>query len=145
MPWQAVELLTFRLRATTPQAPFELPEDRAPATRTRRPRSSAGAPAGSTGDDVDTPVYDGEMLLAGNVFPGPAIIEETTTTVVIPRRYRLLGGQVQELRADAAPGLGGQTMNKPNIDPITVATVWHRSRPSAGRCATSSTARRRTT
>ena len=47
-------------------------------------RSSGAAPAGSTGSDVDTPVYDGEKVLAGNVITGPAIIEETTTTVVIP-------------------------------------------------------------
>ena len=35
----------------------------------------------------DTPVYDGEKILAHNVIPGPAIIEETTTTVVIPEAY----------------------------------------------------------
>jgi len=39
------------------------------------------------GADVDTPVYDGEKMLAGNVISGPAIIEETTTTVVVPDAY----------------------------------------------------------
>ena len=39
------------------------------------------------GRDVKTPVYDGEKVLAGNVIPGPAVIEETTTTVVIPEAY----------------------------------------------------------
>ncbi len=33
------------------------------------------------------PIYDGERLRAGDHFVGPAIIEETTTTVVIPVRY----------------------------------------------------------
>jgi N-methylhydantoinase A len=87
MPWQAVEFLTFRLRATAPKAPFELR------------RIDAGGTDGShalkrsrtcrfDGRDVETPVYDGARLLAGDGFPGPAIIEETTTSVVIPTRYR---------------------------------------------------------
>jgi N-methylhydantoinase A len=33
---------------------------------------------------VETPIYDGERLLAGNRMVGPAIIEERMTTVVIP-------------------------------------------------------------
>jgi len=36
---------------------------------------------------VDTPIYDGALLAAGHRLSGPAIIEETTTTVVIPSRY----------------------------------------------------------
>jgi len=39
------------------------------------------------GHDIDTPVYDGEKVLAGNVIDGPAIIEKTTTTVVIPATF----------------------------------------------------------
>jgi N-methylhydantoinase A len=87
MPWQAIELLTFRLRATTPKAPFELSRI-APGT---------GDPSGALkrrrtvwwdGSAVDTPVYDGAALRAGDRFDGPAVIEETTTTVVIPPRYR---------------------------------------------------------
>ncbi len=35
----------------------------------------------------DTPVYDGERLGAGHTIPGPAIIEERATTVVVPRSY----------------------------------------------------------
>ncbi|MEE2821714.1 MAG: hydantoinase/oxoprolinase family protein [Acidobacteriota bacterium] len=33
---------------------------------------------------VVTPVYDSERLLAGNIIKGPSIIEEKTTTVVLP-------------------------------------------------------------
>ena len=36
---------------------------------------------------VDTACYDGARLLAGNAIPGPAIIEEEATTVVIPERF----------------------------------------------------------
>jgi len=32
-------------------------------------------------------VYDGTKLLSGNVLKGPAIIEEPTTTVVIPESF----------------------------------------------------------
>ena len=37
----------------------------------------------------DVPVYDGVKLKPGNIISGPAIIEEPTTTVVIPPKVRL--------------------------------------------------------
>jgi N-methylhydantoinase A len=86
MPWKGVEFLTFRLRATVPRAPFHL-------------RAVAGDDAGGAhafkrrrrcwfnGRAVDTPVYDGARLTAGASLRGPAIIEETTTTVVIPPNF----------------------------------------------------------
>ncbi len=38
-----------------------------------------------TGDYIDTPVYQREALLQGNVMEGPAIIEQfDSTTVVLP-------------------------------------------------------------
>ena len=86
MPWQTIEFLTFRLRATTPKAPFELSRiergrgDPSDAVKRRRVVWWDGAPA-------ETPVYDGSLLRAGDAFDGPAIVEETTTTVVVPRRY----------------------------------------------------------
>jgi N-methylhydantoinase A len=86
MPWKPVEILTLRLKATTPNAPFTLPQvaqgdaDPKPAFKRRRT-------CRFNGRDVDTPIYDGEKVLAGNVISGPAIIEETTTTVVIPEAY----------------------------------------------------------
>ena len=88
MPWQMVELLTFRLRAAVPKPSFELrqiaagPEDAGAALkRTRR--------AWFDSEATDVPVYDGELLRSGNRFAGPALIEETTTTVVIPPQYAL--------------------------------------------------------
>ena len=86
MTWKAVEILTLRLKATTPKAPFALPEvgagDKDPKSALKRRRTCR-----FNGKDVDTPVYDGEKILARNVISGPAIIEETTTTVVIPEAY----------------------------------------------------------
>jgi N-methylhydantoinase A len=86
MRWQGVELLTFRLRATTPKAPFELhriAEGGADAGAALKRRRTCWFDGGA----VETPVYDGDLLQAGNAFHGPAIIEETTTTVVIPPAY----------------------------------------------------------
>ena len=86
MPWKAAEFLTFRLRATAPRAPFHLRQidaggpDASGAVKRRRR-------CWFEGREVDTPVYDGTRLLAGARFSGPAIIEETTTTVVIPARF----------------------------------------------------------
>lgn len=86
MPWKQVEILTLRLKASTPSVPFTLPQvaqggaDAKAALKRRRLCRFHGR-------DIDTPVYDGEKVLAGNVITGPAIIEETTTTVVIPAAY----------------------------------------------------------
>lgn len=83
MPWKDVEFLTFRLRATTPKAPFEVqlaePGERDSAGALKRHRSCWWG-----GEQIETPVYDGAKLLAGNRIEGPAIIEEVTTTVVVP-------------------------------------------------------------
>jgi N-methylhydantoinase A len=32
---------------------------------------------------IDTPVFDGSLVQPGNVFAGPAIVEEPTTTIVV--------------------------------------------------------------
>lgn len=39
---------------------------------------------------ISTPVYDGLKIGHGNVVPGPAIIDEPTTTVVVPPDYELV-------------------------------------------------------
>jgi N-methylhydantoinase A len=86
MPWKAVEILTLRLKATTPNLPFALPSvakgNADPKAALKRRRTCR-----FNGRDIDTPIYDGERVLAGNVISGPAIIEETTTTVVVPEAY----------------------------------------------------------
>jgi N-methylhydantoinase A len=86
MPGKAVEILTLRVKATTARAPVKLPEvadggsDAMAAIKRRRTCRLGGR-------DIDTPVYEGDKILAGNRIYGPAIIEETTTTVLIPEKY----------------------------------------------------------
>jgi N-methylhydantoinase A len=87
MPFLKVEFSTFRLKASAPKAPFALKrigaggKDAQAALKRRRNCIFSGK-------QVDTPIYDGERLLAGNVIDGPAIIEERTTTVLIPGGFR---------------------------------------------------------
>jgi N-methylhydantoinase A len=44
-------------------------------------------PCFSRGKFVSTPVYDSMRLKPGNLISGPAVVEEPTTTVVIPRGF----------------------------------------------------------
>jgi N-methylhydantoinase A len=87
MPWKGVEVLTLRLKATAPKAPFHLQEIEAgsedPAAALKRRRSCRFEDR-----EVDTPVFDGNRLRAGNLIAGPAIIEEPTTTVVVPPSFQ---------------------------------------------------------
>jgi len=86
MHWKGVEFLTFRLKAVAPKAPFHLRQigqgGRDASAALKRRRS-----CWFNGREMDTPVYDGDKLLAGNLIQGPAIIEESTTTVVIPETF----------------------------------------------------------
>lgn len=83
MPWKGSEILALRVKATVRKAPFHLKEVEAgdgdasnAFKRTRRCRFD--------GKDIDTPVYNGDKIRAGDRFAGPAIVEEPTMTVVVP-------------------------------------------------------------
>jgi N-methylhydantoinase A len=87
LPQRGTEFRTLSLRATAarqsdldvkPLAQGE-PEARAALKRTRRCLFGS--------DWIETPCYDGAKLLAANVVPGPAIIEEQATTIVIPESF----------------------------------------------------------
>ena len=87
MHWKGVEFLTFRVRATAPKKPIQMKSDEIagpdPSAAIKGHRQ-----AWFDGEERDTPVYDGAKLTAGNVIEGPAIVEEVTTTVVVPASYR---------------------------------------------------------
>jgi N-methylhydantoinase A len=38
---------------------------------------------------VPTTIYDGDRMIAGNLVDGPAVIEQRTTTVIVPPNARL--------------------------------------------------------
>lgn len=88
MPFREVEFLNFRLKAVVRRAELKLgvipqgTESAAAALKRKRPCFFKGY-----GGYMDTPVYDGDKLQAGNIIQGPALIEEKTTTVVIPQIF----------------------------------------------------------
>ncbi len=88
MPKREVEFLNARVKATARREPVPLAEipqaagDAAEALKRRRPCLWDLARGYE-----DTPVYDGSRLAAGHVLAGPAVIEEPTTTVVVPASF----------------------------------------------------------
>ena len=132
MPWKPMEILTLRLKASTPKAPFGLPQvdhgGKDPRRALKRRRTCRFG-----GRDVETPVYHGDRMLAGNVIRGPAIIEEATTTVVIPETFvctvdkykNYILTRVEEARAEVHAAPEKTAAGKPKVDATTVATVWH--------------------
>lgn len=89
MPDREVEFLNARLKATARREPLklaEVPAAEGPVSQALK-RSRPVLWSGRNGY-VETPVYDGDRLGAGHVLDGPAVVEEKTTTVVIPAAYR---------------------------------------------------------
>jgi N-methylhydantoinase A len=87
LPFRGTEFLTFRLRATAPRdAGLQI---RPLAQGTSDPKSAfkRSRRCWFAKEWVDTPCYDGERVLAGQLFRGPAIIEAKATTVVVPPSF----------------------------------------------------------
>ncbi len=88
MPGRELEFLNLCVKATARQERLRLAEiaratgDASRALKRRRPVLWELARGYE-----ETPVYDGTKLACGHKIPGPAIIEEPATTVVIPASY----------------------------------------------------------
>jgi N-methylhydantoinase A len=81
---QDVEWDLWAARMTVPLSPPDLSAQREDHSATDlRAVSSRSAYFGATGD-VDIPCFDGDALGIGALIEGPAIIEERTTTIVLP-------------------------------------------------------------
>jgi len=86
MPWKGTEILALRVKATVRKAPFQLKGvDAGNGDATRALKRTRNARF--DGKDVETPIYDGDRMLAGHTFAGPAIVEEPTMTVVVPTGF----------------------------------------------------------
>jgi N-methylhydantoinase A len=86
LPFRGVEFMLLRLRATADTIP---PRDLA-FERAQLDAARALKRYRKCYFDVqwrNTPCYDGDALEAGNTLPGPAIVEEKTTTLVIPAGF----------------------------------------------------------
>jgi N-methylhydantoinase A len=79
LPDQPVEAVTFRLKARAPQPGPAVGQGRAamPAAPGERVVHFGGAP-------LATPVLARTSLAAGTTIEGPAIVEEATSTTVLP-------------------------------------------------------------
>jgi N-methylhydantoinase A len=88
MPGREVEFLNARLKATARHEPLKLAESvRAGGNADQAIKRRRPVLWNLGGAYEDTPVYDGTRLACGHRVEGPAIIEETLTTVVIPASY----------------------------------------------------------
>jgi N-methylhydantoinase A len=83
LPWVPVELLNLRLTAKVKSQ--KIPINKI-AAGTQDPSQALISRRKCYFDHrfVETTIYDGFKLKSGNVIPGNAIIEEPTTTTVIP-------------------------------------------------------------
>ena len=87
LPFRGIEFLTFWLKVTCARkldlkvVPLAQGKSNPAAAVKRKRRCLFGK------EWIETPCYDGERLLSGNVIPGPGIIEERVTTVVIPKGF----------------------------------------------------------
>jgi len=83
MTWRAAEFLTFRLRVTAPRRPVEM------AVHARAAADVAAARRGSRsclfeGKRVETPAYHWDRMEPGHRLEGPVLIDDKTTTVLVP-------------------------------------------------------------
>ncbi len=82
LPWLGVEFLTFRLRVTAPRRMVERP--RVATGAGSAANSHRGARRVLFNDGArETQVYDWDGLRPGEVVPGPAVIVDRTTSVLV--------------------------------------------------------------
>ncbi|HCP00084.1 MAG TPA: methylhydantoinase, partial [Rhodospirillaceae bacterium] len=78
-----VQLVNLRVRGIGRESKPELPRiDERGTGKRPAPRATRAAYCFATADTAEFAIYDRVSLLAGDVLPGPAVIEEATTTVV---------------------------------------------------------------
>ncbi len=85
MNWRPVEFLTFRLKVTAPRRPVQMAASQSTSAgveTARRGSRSCLFQGGSL--RVDTPVYDWDRMEPGHKVAGPALVDDKTTTVLVP-------------------------------------------------------------
>jgi N-methylhydantoinase A len=80
-----IEVVYLRVRALAATAPVHLREIAAGAESAERARKAdRRCYFGRTAGWRTTPIYDGAALTSGNRIAGPALIEETSSTILVP-------------------------------------------------------------
>ncbi|MBI2090286.1 MAG: hydantoinase/oxoprolinase family protein [Deltaproteobacteria bacterium] len=85
MPWRAVEFLTYRLKVTAARRPVEMVAlgRTAGGVETAR-RGSRMCLFEGDSRPLETPAYDWDRMAPGHKVSGPALIDDKTTTVLVP-------------------------------------------------------------
>jgi len=85
MKWRAAEFLTFRLKVTAPPRPLVMTaEKRAAGSAEAARRGSRACLFDGNAARVDAPAYDWDKMEPGHKVAGPALIDDKTTTVLVP-------------------------------------------------------------
>ncbi len=88
MPGADLELINIRLQAVgETEKPRFNPSPRQGPDASKALKSSR--PVVFEEEEIDTPVYDGLSLQHGNMVFGPAVVEEPTTTILVPPDFDL--------------------------------------------------------
>src|SRR5699024_7514574 len=84
-PSENVECVVWKIRATgiTPDAGLRKQEHSDETAEETSVKETRRAYFRELGESVETPIYKGDELRAGNTIIGPAIIEEPTTNLVV--------------------------------------------------------------
>jgi len=83
-PETQVEFVTFKVRASLPERPFKLPQLSNPEGKIEDCiKGSRQAYSVNKKEFIPFTVYDRQKLFGGAKFPGPAIIEERESTIVV--------------------------------------------------------------
>ena len=126
-PGQAVECLNWKARFTG-RLKTLLPERSASEVAVRPEPTARRAASFADRDAVEVPVYLGRSLTSGNLVEGPAIIEEPTTTVVIPPGARAKVSPTGSYVVDviAAADQKAPAVLSGDLDTVTLAVMANR-------------------
>jgi N-methylhydantoinase A len=86
-----VEIINFNLSAIgMTQKPKMKQTDFLSASPKHAFKGSRPMSHGEKGNLIDTPVYDGDILVHGNQIIGPAIIEQKVTTIIVSDSFDVI-------------------------------------------------------
>lgn len=117
-------------RLTSLPCPVRQPQLRA---GTDQPHASAAGAGVQAGGRQDTPVYLLRDLQPGHAVPGPAIVLDDISTVVVEPACTAHVTPAGDLRVDVGTAAAGPQRTPTECDPIQLAIFSHRCGRPAGR------------
>jgi N-methylhydantoinase A/oxoprolinase/acetone carboxylase beta subunit len=102
----AADVTAVRLRATAPMPHPDLAKaalEGTDATMARKGERSVAGPDGAR----DVPVFDRDLLRPGNAIDGPALVDASDTTILVPAGAALHVDEYLGIRIDLETTTGG--------------------------------------